>query len=158
MAPALTLTAWLRRDHQTFRALMERMEAARGGTAETDLLKRLLPLLAAHERVERELLYPAILEHVKPLDPRLIDAFADEHAQVREKIEALRAALADGDAVLGRLVAVAEFVGLLREHLEDEEQTLFPLVESRVPVAVLFELAARAEKAATAGHPAGRGR
>ncbi|TBR23501.1 hypothetical protein EPO15_05810 [bacterium] len=149
-----TLTSWLSRQHDVFRGMLGEMETSLRDDADAarfkTLLVRLLALLSAHEAVERDLLYPAVLEHVKPLDPRLIDLFQEGHERIHDKIEALRSALEDKDAALGRLVAGADFIALLREHLEEEEQTLFPLADSRVPKAVLTELGARAEGAATA--------
>ena len=150
MARGQTLTDRLRGQHADFRTLLDAMETARGGEGAAAALRRLLPLLAAHERLERRLLYPALLAHGEGIDPRLIASFEDEHKQVHDKLAALRAALGARDSELGRLVAVAEFVGLLREHLEDEEQTLFPLVEGRVPRATLVELASLAEEQAAA--------
>lgn len=155
MRPERTLTSWLRRQHDVFRALLVEMESALHDDAEAyrfkTLLVRLLALLSAHEEIERDLLYPAVLQHGKALDPRLIDLFEEGHDSVHEKIEALRSALEDKDAALGRLVAGADFIAMLREHLEEEEQTVFALADSRVPAAVLKELAGRAEDAASAG-------
>lgn len=149
-----TLTEWLTRQHDVFRGMLGDMETALKDDADAErfktMLVRLLAMLSSHEAVERELLYPAVLEHVKPLDPRLIDLFEEAHETVHEKIEALRSALEDRDAGLGRMVAGADFIAMLREHLEEEEQTLFPLAQSRVPVAVLRALGERAERSAAA--------
>lgn len=154
MRPPRPLTAWLVHQHDVFRGMLSDMERVLKEDADAErfktLLVRLLALLSAHEAVERDLLYPAVLEHAKPIDPRLIDLFEEAHERVHEKIEALRSALEDRDSGLGRLVAGADFIALLREHLEEEEQTLFPLAESRVPKAVLQELGERAERAAPA--------
>lgn len=152
-----TLTSWLTRQHDVFRGMLGDMETALKDDADAarfkTMLVRLLALLSAHEGVECELLYPAVLEHGKALDPRLIDLFQEGHERIHDKIEALRSALEDRDAAMGRLVAGADFIALLRDHLEEEEQTLFPLADARVPRAVLLDLGARAEGAA---RPAGR--
>ena len=144
----ITLTGWLRREHDAFRSLLDEMEETLRLDAPearlTALLGRLLPALAAHERVERELLYPALLEHVKPMDPRLIDVFEEGHETLHEKTDALRSALEDREASVGRLVAAADFISLLREHLEEEEQTLFPLAEQKVPKPAMADLGGRA--------------
>ncbi|TPW22097.1 MAG: hypothetical protein FD126_41 [Elusimicrobia bacterium] len=154
MGSPRTLTSWLTVQHGVFRQMLAEMETALAGETDAErfktLLVRLLALLSVHEGVERDLLYPAVLEHVKPLDPRLIDLFEEEHERVHEKIDALRAAFETRDGGLGRLVAGADFIALLREHLEEEEQTLFPLADSRVPRAVLQELGGRAERSASA--------
>lgn len=154
MRPQRTLTEWLIRQHDVFRGMLGDMETVLKDDADAErfktLLVRLLAMLSSHEAVERDLLYPAVLEHVKPLDPRLIDLFEEAHERVHEKIEALRSALEDRDAGLGRLVAGADFIAMLREHLEEEEQTLFPLAQSRVPAAVLRDLGERAERSAPA--------
>ncbi|MDE2293349.1 MAG: hemerythrin domain-containing protein [Elusimicrobia bacterium] len=159
---SLPLVAFLRRQHGVFRGLLDEMESAlktpAGEAQAADALRRLLPQLSAHERVERELLYPAIIAHVKPVDPRVIDMFEEAHERVHEKVDSLRAALQDRNAALGRLVAAADFIALLREHLEEEEETLFPLAESSVPGETLRELGERAEKAAGAPGHAGRKR
>jgi hemerythrin-like domain-containing protein len=154
MRPPRTLTEWLTRQHDVFRGMLGDMETVLKDDADAErfktMLVRLLAMLSVHEAVERDLLYPAVLEHVKPLDPRLIDLFEEAHETVHEKIEALRSALEDRDAALGRLVAGADFIAMLREHLEEEEQTLFPLAASRVPEAVLRDLGGRAERSAQA--------
>lgn len=150
MSRPRTLTSWLTGQHDVFRRMLGEMESALHDDADAErfktLLVRLLALLSVHEGVERDLLYPAVLEHVKPLDPRLIDLFEEEHERVHEKISALRAAFEGRDAGLGRLVAGADFIALLREHLEEEEQTLFPLADARVPLAVLQGLGTRAQR------------
>lgn len=156
MRPQHTLTEWLVRQHDVFRGMLGEMETVLKDDADAErfktMLVRLLAMLSVHEAVERDLLYPAVLEHVKPLDPRLIDLFEEAHERVHEKIEALRSALEDRDAGLGRMVAGADFIAMLREHLEEEEQTLFPLAQARVPAAVLTDLGARAERSVpTAG-------
>lgn len=154
MRPQRTLTEWLVRQHDVFRGMLGEMETVLKDDADAErfktMLVRLLAMLSVHEAVERDLLYPAVLEHVKPLDPRLIDLFEEAHERVHEKIEALRSALEDRDAGLGRMVAGADFIAMLREHLEEEEQTLFPLAQSRVPAAVLKDLGERAERSAAA--------
>lgn len=154
MRPPRPLTAWLTHQHDVFRGMLGEMETVLRDDADAErfktMLVRLLAMLSAHEAVERDLLYPAVLEHVKPLDPRLIDLFEEAHERVHEKIEALRSALEDREAGLGRMVAGADFIAMLREHLEEEEQTLFPLAQSRVPTAVLADLGARAERSVAA--------
>lgn len=96
-------------------------------------LRRLLPLLAAHEEVEHDLLFPALASASKPVSAEILDYFDKEHETVHHHIGELLESLQAPEARLRRLVATSDFTSVLEEHLEQEERTLFPLVEEVLP-------------------------
>lgn len=85
------------------------------------LIERICLDLEAHTRMEEEIFYPAAREATG--DDELLDHAREEHAEAKEMLESLRAAVRRGEAP-------DELVGKLRraieEHVEEEEGKLFP--------------------------------
>jgi hemerythrin-like domain-containing protein len=135
----MTITELLYRQHESFRRTLREMreslkDQGTGGHERLDrALRKLLPLLAAHEEVEHDILFPALAKAEKPVSPEIIDYFDKEHETVHHHIGELLEALQAPEARLRRLVATSDFASVLEEHLEQEERTLFPLVDDLIP-------------------------
>ncbi len=135
----LTITQQLRAEHLSFRCMLREMESSlREQAPDTpsrvkSALKRLLPLLSAHEQVEEQLLFPAALEAVSGLRPEIIGMFRAGHEELNEKLDVLRDALEIRMAPVSQFVAVIDFQSHLKDHMEEEEQALFPLIEKNMP-------------------------
>lgn len=144
------ITELLRGQHKAFGSLLAEMGEAlkASGRAGADGIQgplgRLIPALIVHERIEHELLFPAVLAHVREMEPGILDLFKETHKEIHDRLEALQEALGDRGASLGRTVTAVDFISLLREHFEQEERTLFPLFEKQAPGDVRRELGLRA--------------
>ena len=156
----MRITDWLRVQHGEFRELLHKIELAQhdpgsSGAGEVRrLLKRLLPRLKAHERVEDELLSPVLRGAVKGIEPGLTSIFMEGHEELHGKLDRLQEALGMGTAPLSQFVAAVDFGSLLKEHMEQEERILFPIVERSLPLETLEELATQAEALAAKSAPA----
>ncbi|PIP83400.1 MAG: hypothetical protein CO113_08865 [Elusimicrobia bacterium CG_4_9_14_3_um_filter_62_55] len=136
----MTITELLRRQHESFRRTLRAMrdslkkDGTEGHAGLDRSLRHLLPLLAAHEEVEHDLLFPALSSSEKPVSGEVLDYFDKEHETVHHHIGELLESLQAPEARLRRLVATSDFIAVLEEHLEQEERTLFPLVEEILPL------------------------
>jgi len=86
--------------------------------------------LANHFEIEEQILFPAIEDALGKL--ALIAALIAEHREVEELVAQLRSAPAE--ALLEQLC------GLLTEHIRREENDLFQMAQSRLPVPTLRKL------------------
>lgn len=146
----MIITEWLRADHKVFRRALREIELSmhdpgpRGAGQIRVALKKLLSRLKVHETVEDEHLFPSAQRYIKGMEPRIIEVFTSGHEELHHKIDSLWDALNMGNAPLSQFVAAANFEALLTEHMKEEEEILFPVVEQQMPKDVQEGLAAKA--------------
>lgn len=135
----MRITEWLREQHIMFRGILRKIELAQhdpGPTGAGEVrrqLKRLLPMLRAHEEVEDDLLAPVLRDKIKGIEPGLSSIFQEGHEELGLKLDRLQDALEMGTAPLSQFVAAVDFESLLKEHMEQEERILFPIVDRSLP-------------------------
>jgi hemerythrin-like domain-containing protein len=135
MVPMSRISEVMARDHK---ACDERFAVAEAAAAEGDLgraaaeFEAFAAALARHFRVEEEQLFPAF-ERASGVADGPTEMMRIEHADMRELLELLRAALEAADA--------AEFLGLadtlnvlIQQHNLKEEQVLYALLDEALPV------------------------
>jgi hemerythrin superfamily protein len=88
--------------------------------------REICALLEAHSAVERELFYPA----VEPEACKLVADSLRDHQDVDEAIEAFAGMGDDEPDRESTMLRIMELVG---QHVAEEEEILFPLVEERLP-------------------------
>jgi hemerythrin superfamily protein len=111
----------LERDHRAVEKLFERFEK----TGDADIARRICQELRLHSALEEELVYPLLEDEV---DRGLARSSKDDHRatkQLVDRIERLR--ISDG----GLRDLVAELKKVVLEHVEEEENTVFPVMETR---------------------------
>jgi hypothetical protein len=110
-------------DHRRIRALIvDLLFLSDGTSAPADrqgLLARLAALLKAHGRIEREILYPALVGRAEPA--RLARAPADHDA-----IDALLEDLAGDASAADFSERMARLADAVQAHLDEEERDLLP--------------------------------
>lgn len=128
------VTSVLSREHQVVLKTLDGFEAAieiYDVDAIRDVLRFFDERLVLHRRKEEEVLFPM-------LAPRLgeghgpVACMLQEHADEKEKIEEMRAALAVADTPAGRqriVWAGRYIIGLLRNHIAKEDHILFRMAE-----------------------------
>jgi hemerythrin-like domain-containing protein len=97
-----------------------------------------------HHAREEIVLFPAMLRAGLLSQGGLIDVMLDEHESGRALVRAMAAA-----PVGSRSALAARFTGLLRAHIDKEEEILFPMAESLLDDAALGALRATFEAVAT---------
>lgn len=123
-----TATDILRADHVEVMRLFSEYDGA--GTSEhvRRVIARTVCLqLELHDRLERDVFYPA----VKTLDPDRIGRSLTQHDELCEAIDAVKSGADDADAHNVH-EAFERLKRLVESHVEEEERSLFPLVEARV--------------------------
>ena len=118
------------RDHRTVEALFEAFDAAPDGT----VVGQIVGELTAHDDAEQAALYPLALEVVD--DAALLDRALLDHSKVKMLIDQLRQT--EGDALVAAVSALRTAV---TEHVELEESTLLPAIESAATAVQLEWLA-----------------
>lgn len=97
-----------------------------------------------HHGKEEHLLFPAMEASGEPREGGPIGVMLDEHEQGRAHVRRMHLALEDlgTNAELFETEAIG-FTELLREHIEKEEELLFPMAEAMLSADVLAELTER---------------
>lgn len=101
-----------------------------------------------HHGKEEKLLFEKLKEHGMPAESGPLAVMRQEHEVGRSVVRELRA-IADGRGALTideldrARKASAEYVGLLRAHIQKEDNVLFALARRMLPAAVLSDLAGR---------------
>ena len=101
-----------------------------------------------HHGKEEDILFVAMVEHGFPREAGPIAVMLHEHDLGRNLVGVLDGLAQqatpwsdDGRAALGR--TAREFASLLRQHIQKEDQVLYPMARARLPVPVQEEMARR---------------
>jgi hemerythrin superfamily protein len=114
------------------------------------LLRQVNELLIPHSEAEESFVYPAI-EKADPEEAEEVQDGAAEHHHIEELLGQLLEEDPDDPGYDGKLAAM---VGELRHHIEEEEQELLPVLETKASSEKRADLATRfAEATGWAGRP-----
>jgi Hemerythrin HHE cation binding domain len=122
------LHAGLRRDADRLQALAPQLERGDGGPgAMPKGWITFRQTLEVHHTAEDDDLWPVLRSHLTDAeDLHQLDLMVEEHRGLTAAIQAVDAALASG---VGVATAARELGGVLGDHLDHEEQQVFPLLE-----------------------------
>lgn len=115
------ITDFLRKDHREVEKLFDRFDNGEDTSAE------IVAALQRHDKIEMNVLYPAIDANLPDLAEDLRHA-KDEHAEIREKIDLVLAGRAAQDESAHREF-VNQLMDVVKHHVKEEENELFPRVE-----------------------------
>jgi hemerythrin superfamily protein len=124
----------LAHDHRTVESMFVQLEGGASGAARDQIVGQLVRELSVHAAIEEQILYPALRRY---LPAESVDHAIDEHQEVKEILAAVddRDTPPDeADRLLGRLAAH------VREHVEEEEVGLFPVLREAVSPEDLREM------------------
>jgi hemerythrin superfamily protein len=116
----LNLLEELERQHRTVEELLTDLEAAEGADAQQALVAELGSALAEHMEIEETQVYPRVAE----LETELGEEAEVEHRLAREGVAKLESLL--GQPGFG--AAVAMLRAGIEHHVEEEEETVFPML------------------------------
>jgi iron-sulfur cluster repair protein YtfE (RIC family) len=143
----------LKKDHQEALGLIGKLESAdeRPGTDPTDTenFNRLNEALKLHSQIEEEFLYP-VMEEIEETRGLVEEAY-EEHEKVDELLARLSAKAPKQEEFQGLL---AELRSSLENHIQKEEDELFPKVEENLDQGELDDLGARIQELKQSGHAA----
>ncbi|MGH8972625.1 MAG: hemerythrin domain-containing protein [Acidimicrobiia bacterium] len=151
---AITL---LKKDHRTVEDLFKRFEkfSDRAKKGKQDVVERIVKELSIHAAIEEAVLYPSIRAAVddKKLDELVLESL-EEHHIVKWTLSELDGMSPDNERFDAKVTVLMEIV---RHHVEEEEQELFPKMAKafgKERLAELGDALAEAKKAApTHPHP-----
>jgi hemerythrin-like domain-containing protein len=91
-----------------------------------------------HHFKEEKVLFPAMEEHGIPSEGGPIGMMLMEHEEGRSYVRAMSAAItlveSKDEAAIGSLLRSAEaYIRLLREHIQKEDEILFPMADGVIP-------------------------
>jgi hemerythrin-like domain-containing protein len=141
-AEPFTLLAELRDDHRVVDGLAGSLRRWLRDGAEPDARRQFVEALRGfvadrHERVEEEMLFPALVEHAEVPDDRgPLMVLRSEHERVRDLVGRLEQA--DEGAEMESVVD--ELSRLLEEHVDKENSVLLPEAEERLRRSTLGSL------------------
>jgi hemerythrin superfamily protein len=137
--------ALLKSDHQTVERLFKRYELLGGGNAQEkgQLVHEIIRELSIHAAIEEKVLYPEVRDSL-PDGESLAKEALEEHKEAKD-------VLADLDemepADPGFDPKVRSLIADVRHHVEEEEEVMFPKLESALPMDRLEELGEKMEQA-----------
>lgn len=120
---------------------VERQVAAlrRGEAPEAAVLEQALDLFRefadrCHHGKEERQLFPALVPHADPEGLAFLELLREEHVQGRALVATAGRALADlaenqANATRTLITSLADYVALLRSHIDKENRRLFPMTE-----------------------------
>jgi len=144
--------AMLKHQHREVEALFNQFHKAKIGSARQNVFDRIADALAVHAAIEERHFYPSVKE--RSTEGILLESL-EEHLAVKRVIADLLR-LDAGDETFAAKVKVLEDEVL--HHVEEEEDTLFPLVEQMFDDEALESLGEAMEETQTALLRAGRPR
>ena len=126
------------REHRRFKALLAQGEATteRAGKGRRRLLDSLVSELAAHEVMEEQVLYPALLSYAHTRET--LSEGLDEHDGTDAIVNELRAVSPHDPEWSVRFRVLKEY---LENHMDHEEKHLFPVARGVFPRQELRDLA-----------------
>jgi hemerythrin superfamily protein len=148
----ITVTDFLRQQHETVKATFAKLSAATGDERR-DLFDELRRMLAVHETAEEICIHPEARE-ISPEAERVVEARLAEEKKAKVALKELEDIGPDGGGFNTKLAA---FRSDAEAHAAAEERELFPLIEANVSRPRLVELAETLQEteelAPTHAHP-----
>ena len=119
----------LKEDHRRIRGLLrEFRRSSTTATRKEMIVERLIELLTVHSHVENEVMYPRVRALVPELGHHVLESAEEHHL-----FALLLGELAGMTRADERFMAkAAVLVGLVRNHLQEEEDEWFPQVRARL--------------------------
>jgi hemerythrin superfamily protein len=113
----------LKADHHFVRQLFQSYRGTSDMNVKKEAAQRAMMLVEMHTEIEEQVFYPA----VQQVDPGLIEHSLEEHRQAKQLMSQLKG-MQPGAGQFDQVFL--QFASAVEEHLNDEEQKLFPKVQS----------------------------
>lgn len=136
-------TTFLKQQHRNVETIFTKLEAA--GSDRASLLEQLANELVDHMVIEQDIFYPAVRAHYE----QIVGESLEEHAIAEVALKRLLRAGPEDSTFEFKLAALKEIV---ENHIDEEEETLFPSVEKALGEKALETLGAALKKAFTKAH------
>lgn len=128
-------------DHRTVEALFQQVQA--GSAGKDDVVEQIVRELSIHDAIERELLYPAVRQHISADGDAMAEHSLDDH----EEVAALLSDIERADDAGQRDGLLRQLISDVQEHVQEEESEIFPQLQSAMSPAELADLGEKLESA-----------
>jgi hemerythrin superfamily protein len=140
MTDALVL---LKQDHKTVEQLFKKYEKTTAPQERRTLVDRIVRELSVHAAIEEQVFYPTVRTAMPDLNDDVLEGL-EEHHVVKWTLDELADLPADEERFHPKVTVLIEMV---RHHVEEEEQELFPAIREAMGRKPLQELGAELERA-----------
>jgi hemerythrin superfamily protein len=123
-ARATFITLMLREDHQKVKQLFNQFNESTNANEKRNIVTAALAALEVHAKLEEELIYPALQEHVD--EQGLTDKALAEHHVVHLLIQELKEITPEDERYSAKFTVLSEHV---THHIKEEEGKMFPQAE-----------------------------
>lgn len=130
----------LKQQHEEVASLFEQFEKAR--TRKAALAQEICEKLSIHDKIEREIFYPAVNENEELKD--MILEGLEEHHLVQILLKQISECDPSDETFEAKVKVLQE---LIEHHVEEEEQEMFKAIRGAVDKKLLNELGRRLEEA-----------
>jgi hemerythrin superfamily protein len=117
--------ALLKKDHREVEGYFEEYEELEDDNAKAELAKKICTALKVHTRIEEEIFYPKARQATRDND--LLDEALVEHAGAKSLISQIESMKPGDDLYDAKITVLGEQI---KHHVKEEEEELFPEVES----------------------------
>lgn len=121
---AMSAIDLLEQDHREVEAYFDELEGLKDDAAKQDLAQKICMALTVHTQIEEEIFYPQAREAIE--DDDLLDEALVEHDGAKKLIAEIEEMEAGEELFDAKVKVLGE---MIRHHVEEEEQELFPEVE-----------------------------
>jgi len=138
--------ALLKKDHQTVRQMLSRLESSSGkrGADSGALLRQIENELKVHTQIEEEIFYPAFRDAVESeKDEKLYYEAIEEHHVVDLVMPEIKSTSRTSDEFAAKAKVLKDIV---EHHAEEEESEMFPKARKIMGAAALRELGQRLQE------------
>ena len=122
---SVSALALLEEDHQEVDGFFDEYETLEDADEKERIALKICLALTIHAQIEEEIFYPAVREAIEKAE--LIDEAIVEHASAKQLIAEIEEMDANDELYDAKVKVLGEQV---RHHVEEEEDELFPEVES----------------------------
>lgn len=136
-------TEFLKKQHREVFALFEQATGSDDAVERRRLLKQIADDLRIHTTIEEEILYPAVRELGTQKAEEMILEAVEEHHVVDLVLAELPEVDPAAETFEAKLTVLRE---LVKHHVEEEHDELFPMAEKRLGAGSMAELGERLEK------------
>jgi hypothetical protein len=133
--------ALLKKDHETVRGLLKRLDAAKGAGQRKALYEKVRDEVQVHSQIEEEIFYPAFRSAAEGQeDLKLFFEAKEEH----HIVDVVMDEIAGGDAAGAPYAAKCKVLkDLIEHHAEEEEEEMFPEARKLMGKDALVDLGRR---------------
>lgn len=122
---AMNAIELLEQDHREVESYFEEFEELEDEAAKGELAQKICTALTVHTQLEEELFYPAARKAID--DDELLDEAIVEHAGAKNLIAEIEDMEPGEDLFDAKVKVLGE---MIKHHVEEEEEELFPEIES----------------------------